>query len=601
MNLTFDARHASPEFVILLSALEASGEAILITSVERDPLGPRIEYYNPAFARMTGYDRQEMIGQTPRILQGPRTERDLLDRMRASLASGEPFQGEAVNYRKDGSTYLVEWLVTPIRDGGGRISHWVSTQRDVTARREAEVAMRDSEARFRAFVTASSDVIYRMSPDWSELRQLDGRAFLADTAQPTAGWTAHYIHPDDQLDVRLAIRNAIRTKGLFELEHRVRRVDGTLGWTLSRAVPVLDEAGEITEWLGSAKDVTDRRCAEDHLRESEERYRAIVENARDYAIFTTDPEGRITTWPPGAEQVFGWTSRDIVGQPVDLTYVPEDLAEAVPMVERQVARDTGQALNVRWHLREDGTRVFIEGVMRPLLDQEGAISGYLKVGQDVTEKRQTADRMSVMVGELQHRTRNLIAVVSSIARETMEDTGPTEAFRAEFNDRLAALSRVQGLLSRSEVEPITMGALVRLELDALGASTAVDRVSVTGPDVVLKPSTVQTLALALHELATNARKHGALSHDRGHLSVTWRERMEDGECRVALEWTETGLETVMDRPFSGAESGGYGRELIEQALPHTLDARTSYVLRPPGVHCTIDVQARSGPQCEDKT
>ena len=123
---------------ILLAAIKASGEASLVTSAE---------YGNPAITRMTGYELKDIIGQTPRIFQGPDTRRDTLDRMHATLAAGETFQGEAVNYRKDGSTYMVEWLITPMRDADGRIAHWVSAQRDVTARHEAETALRESEAR----------------------------------------------------------------------------------------------------------------------------------------------------------------------------------------------------------------------------------------------------------------------------------------------------------------------------------------------------------------------------------------------------------------------------------------------------------------------
>ncbi|GJD92375.1 Blue-light-activated histidine kinase [Methylobacterium hispanicum] len=123
---------------LLRAAVEASGEGILITSAELDEPGPRIEYANPAFTIMTGYAAHEVVGRTPRLLQGPGTERAVLDRMRAALEAGERFQGEAVNYRKDGSTYVVEWLITPVHEADGRISHWVSAQRDITERRAGE-------------------------------------------------------------------------------------------------------------------------------------------------------------------------------------------------------------------------------------------------------------------------------------------------------------------------------------------------------------------------------------------------------------------------------------------------------------------------------
>jgi PAS domain S-box-containing protein len=132
------AASLSPNPGLLLTAVEATGEAILITSAELEEPGPRIEYANPAFTRMTGYEVREVLGLTPRILQGPLVDRTVLARMKAALREGQPFQGESLNYRKDGSTYFVEWLITPVRDPDGTIVHWVSAQRDITERRRAE-------------------------------------------------------------------------------------------------------------------------------------------------------------------------------------------------------------------------------------------------------------------------------------------------------------------------------------------------------------------------------------------------------------------------------------------------------------------------------
>ncbi len=131
--------------------------------------------------------------------------------------------------------------------------------------------LRNTEERFRALVTATSDIVYRMSPDWSELWQLDGEGFNFDNARPTVNWLSEYIHPDDQAQVRAAIASAVAAKRVFELEHRVKRPDGTLGWTLSRAVPMLGEQGEIVEWFGAARDVTARRDVEEALRDGDRR------------------------------------------------------------------------------------------------------------------------------------------------------------------------------------------------------------------------------------------------------------------------------------------------------------------------------------------
>ena len=132
-------------------------------------------------------------------------------------------------------------------------------------------SLADSEARYRALVAASSDAVYRMSPDWSELRFLQGREFIADTREPDRGWLEKYILPEDQVDVLAAIASAIATKSAFQLEHRVRLVDGSIGWTFSRAVPLLDASGEIVEWFGAASDISIRRRAQEALKEADRR------------------------------------------------------------------------------------------------------------------------------------------------------------------------------------------------------------------------------------------------------------------------------------------------------------------------------------------
>ncbi|HVG48515.1 MAG TPA: CheR family methyltransferase, partial [Rubellimicrobium sp.] len=579
---------------------------------------------------------------------------ELQDDARRVLRTLAPIEKE-VHDPATGAHYMVR--VLPYRTTDNYIAGVVLTFVDISARRQAEEKQRRSEAHFRAFVTASSDVVYQMGPDWSEMRELDGRGFMVDTLAPSRTWMEGYIHPDDQAEVQSAIGQAISSKALFELEHRVRRPDGTFGWAQSRAVPILDEQGQITQWLGTAKNVTARREAEAALRASEERFRAIVETATNYAIFTTNPEGRIEIWPRGAEAVFGWTAEEAAGQLMDMTYTPEDREAGVPEWERQEAREAGQAPNVRWHVRKDGTRVFIDGVARPLIGPDGALRGYLKVGQDVTERRATEDalrasearfrefgdasadvlwirdaeslafdyvspaaaevygipaedlldgnhmlgwtglivpedrelaldhirrvrggehvlsafrilrrsdgqvrwirdtgfplrdedghvrriggighdateeielqdRLKVLVAELQHRTRNLMGVVRSVTDKTLASSTSLPDFQGRIRDRLNALARVNSLLSRLDGgNRITFGELILTELMAHGVVDPDDpnsQVRLGGPvGARLRSSTVQTLALGLHELATNALKYGALSRPEGRLAVTW--------------------------------------------------------------------------------
>ena len=140
--------HSDQEWLRLLqSAIESAADSVLITDAQLDKPGPRIVYVNRAFAQMTGYERKEVLGQTPRILQGPKTDRAVLDRLRERLENGLSFHGEAVNYRKDGSEFTMAWDIEPIRDAEGTITHWVSTQRDTTERRRLEHEVLEINAR----------------------------------------------------------------------------------------------------------------------------------------------------------------------------------------------------------------------------------------------------------------------------------------------------------------------------------------------------------------------------------------------------------------------------------------------------------------------
>ncbi len=169
--------------------------------------------------------------------------------------------------RIEGATRLADDYVTKpfsARELLARISTQIKLARD---REEADRALRRNEERFRAFVTTSSDAVYQMNPDWSEMRHLEGRNFIPDTQDPDRHWFDRYIHPEDAERVRAAIQDAIHTKSTYSLEHRVIRVDGTTGWTYSRAIPLLDSHGDIIEWFGAAADVTERHNAEAALRE----------------------------------------------------------------------------------------------------------------------------------------------------------------------------------------------------------------------------------------------------------------------------------------------------------------------------------------------
>ncbi|MBJ6123458.1 sensor histidine kinase [Sphingomonas mollis] len=252
--------------------------------------------------------------------------------------------------------------------------------------------------------------------------------------------------------------------------------------------------------------------------------------------------------------------------------------------------DQDEVFHVDLRIRApDGAYRWFQTNALPIRDRDGAIVEWIGTSTDVDELRQLQEEQKILVTELQHRTRNLIAVVHAIALQTVQQSLSLDEFEERFENRLSALSRVQGLLSRSEHEPITIGKLIELELSALADPRGHDRVSLSGPDIPIRSAAVQTLALAIHELCTNALKYGALSHPLGRLGVTWHEHYHDEEQTMRVEWIESGL-PASHRP--GSDKIGYGRILIEQSLPQQLGAATAMTFDGGGVRCVIDLPFR---------
>jgi len=206
---------------------------------------------------------------------------------------------------------------------------------------------------------------------------------------------------------------------------------------------------------------------------------------------------------------------------------------------------------------------------------EGAVVTFV----NITNLVKADARQRVLIAELQHRTRNLLGVVQSIAQQTLGKGGTLEA----FSTRLSALGRVQGLVGGAMQDQIDLGGIVRLELEAVGAPEN-DSVTISGPPVALSFEVVQTFALALHELATNAAKYGALKNNSGHLQIDWSLAGTANDPVLILDWRESGVD-MMPMPTRR----GFGLELIKRALPFTLRAKVDHSFSPDGIACHIEL------------
>ncbi|WP_246685298.1 CheR family methyltransferase [Methylobacterium sp. WL103] len=295
----------------------------------------------------------------------------------------------------------------------------------------------------------------------------------------------------------------------------------------------------------------------------------------DIATVFLDAKLVIRSYTPAVTEIFNILPSDR-GRPITdfagrltLPNLAEDVAaimQGSDTIERQIDRT------------KDSARFLVR--LAPYRNGENRIEGVVVSFMDVTVLARAEMSQRVLVAELQHRTRNLLAVVQSIARQTLGTGSAVEA----YSERLKALGRVQGLFGRSDSGAVDLAELVRLELRAHGTEEG-SRITIDGPEVALGFEHVQTFALALHELATNAIKHGALAQAGARLAIAWSLEANPASGRLlVLDWTESGV-AMPPEP----ERRGFGRDLIEKALSYSLRAQAWFELGADGVHCRIEM------------
>ena len=210
-------------------------------------------------------------------------------------------------------------------------------------------------------------------------------------------------------------------------------------------VPDLSQDGEVAGYYALVTDLTEQQRSGDLLRSSEERMNVLTESFTDYAILSTNPEGEIDSWNPGARNIFGYSEDEIVGRSADLLFTPEDIAAGVPREEMRKARELGRASDERWHVRKDGSRFFASGVMAPLFSA-GKLMGYAKIATDLTEKRRQAEELQLAYEEMESR----------VLDRTRELANANESLREQINERRSVerqrIRLLQRLVTTQEVE-----------------------------------------------------------------------------------------------------------------------------------------------------
>jgi PAS domain S-box-containing protein len=457
---------------------------------------------------------------------------------------------------------------------------------DITQRHRDAAALRESEARLRQFGEASQDVLWirdahtlqwtYLTPAFETIYGLSREEAL--TGNNYRSWV-DLILPEDRERATENIRRVLQG-GHATFDYRIRRPrDGQIRWVRNTDFPITDERGNVALLGGIGHDLTE-------LRETELRLKMLVQGIPQLVWRAVD--GGHWTWASPQWEEFTGMSLDASLGWGWLEALHSDDRPRARTAWTHAGESGGFEVEYRIARAEDRNYRWFQTRATPLRDDAGRIVEWLGTSTDIHELRELQERQRILVAELQHRTRNLMGVVRSTAERTGETSADFRDFRHRFRDRLETLARVQGLLSRlGEHDRVSFDELLRNELTAMHGT---DRVTLDGPaGIKLRSSMVQTLAMALHELATNAVKYGALGQPEARLSVTWRMLPPDrkGRPKLHIEWRESGV--TMPPPGAAPQGGGQGRELIEEALPYQLGGQTRFELGPDGVRCSITI------------
>jgi PAS domain S-box-containing protein len=386
-------------------------------------------------------------------------------------------------------------------------------------------------------------------------------------------------HPDDRAAVVENFRKAIES-GLdhYETEYRIVRPDGEVRWILGRGKVVRDKSGKAVRYSGVDIDITDRKNAEAKLHATEERYHALVENASDL-VFTLDLDFRITSANPAVKRHFGYTPEELIGMPLSNFVPAEQLGKHREMLRRKLvegARETRYEMEV---VGKTGERRTLETSSTLFFDRRGRPAGIHAIARDITDRKKYEEHLALTTRELSHRTKNILAVVQALVSQI----GRRASSFAEFEERLtgcvAALARSHDLLTESDWQGVEIGKLIASHLVPFGLDET--RVSARGPAITLAPQSAQLIGLALHELATNAAKYGALRAPSGTIAVDWHFVGARGPVR--LTWAEQG-----GPPIEQPTRRGFGSVVLER-MAASLGGGAILEFHPEGVRWSVDV------------
>lgn len=540
------------------------------------------EVTNAAYMQLVGH--RDVLGKPVRQALPEIDGQGFFELLDTVYASGEAFVGYALNaylQRVPGGTTeerFIDLIYQPVRNPAGEVIGIFVQGVDVTERVLAEQALRKSEAQFRIFAEAMPNHVWTANPEGG-LDWFNPRVYEFSGAAPGEldgkGWS-DMVHPDDRDRASRRWEQALADGDLYETEFRIRRRDGHYRWHLVRAVPIRNPDGSVVQWIGTNTDIHDQKKSAQALRKSERRLQ-LSQNAAGISSLEVDIE---TGMVAGSESLWAlWGLEPQESVPVDVLeniVIPEDRhirsndqtrqqGSAAPSVEYRIRRpDTGE---IRWLSRH------IEFVQ----DESGRPTKMFGVMQDVTERKEAQARQQMLTHELEHRIKNILAMVGAIASQTLRNSDMDTA-RATFNERLRALANAHDILNSTRWTSASMRQVVENTISAFAAG----QISVSGQPLSISPKMALTMALAINELATNALKYGALSTPAGRVEIEWTLDLANPSGGLTWLWRESGGPPVVE-----PARRGFGTFLIQRVLATDFGGSVRLAYGPSGVECVL--------------
>jgi PAS domain S-box-containing protein len=540
--------------------------AAIVTSSEDAIIGKTLDgivtSWNEAAERIFGYSANEMIGQSIRRLI-PTNRQAEEDMILGRVIRGERVKSyETVRNTRDGRIIDVSITVSPVRDATGQIIGASKIARDVT----------EQKALLQLCLSAAQHGSWRYDPtrrvySWdAHAKEIVG---AAENDTPLEGFMT-WVHPDDAKRVWAAYNAALDPSEpkRSATEYRIRRADGEVRWvrTWGHTYFDLEDTGRerrATSVVGTVADITERKHHEELL----QRQADLLNQSHD-AILTMQTDARaIVYWNRGAERLYGYTAAEAEGR---RTHELLRTRAPIPIqdIDTQVVRE-GSWYGELTHTTRRGRDIVVEShIVRVSYNGD---TFALEMNRDITERKRAEERLRLLMREMNHRAKNMLSVVDAIAHQTASRN--PDDFIERFSERIQALSANQELLVRDEWKGIEIRNLVRTQL-AHFADLIGSRIAVRGPMLRLKAVGAQAIGLALHELATNAGKYGALSTEAGRVDIRWG---TEGET-FTMSWTERG-----GPPVSPPQRRGFGTVVMREMAERSADGKVDLDYAPTGV------------------